>query len=79
MQCNLNKGTIFKNKTTGELWYSNGGGTASSNKLELKPLFYTLSNRNIITISTINKTYNICEVDELGNIYNEKSIEDLLG
>ena len=74
----VNKGTIFKNKTTGELWYSNGGGTASSNKLELKPLFYTLSNRNIITISTINKTYNICEVDELGNIYNEKSIEDLL-
>ena len=75
----VNKGTIFKDKTTGELWYSNGGGDGiPKNKLELKPLFYKLSKQEKIAVSTINKNYNICEVDELGNIYNEKSIEDLL-
>lgn len=79
----INRGAIFKDKENRDLWYSIGGG--SGGKLEIKSLKYKkLKNkitkkeeiRTKLTPSSLSKKYNICEVDELGNIYNEKSIED---
>lgn len=73
----INYGTVFVNKNTRELFYSNGGGSLDKNLIELKALSESNDlryGREQISLSTIMKNYNIVEVDELGNIYNEKEI-----
>lgn len=64
-----------------KLFYFNGGGHFKQNKLEIKSMFclneqYFKSDRQVIALSTIFKDYDFCELDELGNIYNVKKIED---
>lgn len=75
----ITTGTVFISKTDNKLFYSNGGGNFKKNQLEIKSLF--CSNQNYfkreqmqISLSTIIKLYDMCEVDELGNIYNRKEI-----
>lgn len=76
----LNVGSIFINKETNKLFYM-VGGSYNENKIEIKSLFADniLSGfpkgRIIMAISSIIETYDIVQVDELGNIYNRRKIE----
>lgn len=75
----VNNGTIFAKKNTNELFYSNGGGVASKNLLELKCLYaknnlVIFKERYQVSLSTIIKEYDIVEMDELGNIYSRREI-----
>ncbi len=74
-------GTIFVNKVTGKLYYSNGGGNFKEGRLEIKALFASNekagfnSDRAVVILNTIIREYDIAEVDELGNIYNRREIK----
>lgn len=62
-----------------KLFYFIGGGKANKNILEIKPQFcdvklYSKNERMQISLSTIIENYNLCEVDELGKIYNIRKI-----
>ncbi|WP_033160006.1 type II CRISPR RNA-guided endonuclease Cas9 [Mycoplasmoides alvi] len=53
-----------------------GGGDRSSDKLEIEPIFKLQKDDNMkkrlqqnVAISTITKTFKLCKVDSLGNIY----------
>lgn len=75
----INNGTMFKNKNTNELFYSNGGGSLDKNLIEIKCLsscneYIKFRPQMQISLSTIIENYNIIETDELGNIYKEYQI-----
>lgn len=75
----INNGTMFKDKNTNELFYSNGGGSFDQNKIEIKSLsscneYIKFRPQMQISLSTIIDKYNIIETDELGNIYKEYEI-----
>ncbi|MGL4647707.1 MAG: type II CRISPR RNA-guided endonuclease Cas9 [Mycoplasmoidaceae bacterium] len=70
----ITNGTIFIDRITHELYYSNGGGNFNQNLIEIKPLEFNPKKQIQIVINTIIKNYWIAEIDELGNIYNKKEI-----
>lgn len=81
------RGSVLYNQ--GDLYYI-VGGSQKQQRLELKPLSYKIdiaheylkyenlpkSKRYIISISTIANNFKICNVDELGNIYNLMTFEE---
>lgn len=75
----IKSGTILISKENNKLFYFNGGGQLFSNYAEIKSLFcindkiFPRKQMNV-SISTIIRDYDICEVDVLGNIYNRRSI-----
>ena len=75
----INNGTMFRDKNTNDLFYSNGGGSLDKNYIEIKSLsscneYIKFRPQMQISLSTIIEKYNIIETDELGNIYKEYKI-----
>lgn len=75
----INNGTVFISKNDNKLFYSNGGGNLNNNCLEIKSLFcdnqIRFNRKQMqISLSTIIADYDICDVDELGNVYNRRNI-----
>lgn len=83
----ITRGTIFIDKNTNIVFYSNGGGNIKSNQLDLKPISCSMkmfliknnsSNKSEVirpSLSTLTRDYYIADVDVLGNIYNKREIE----
>ena len=76
----INSGKALLNESN-QLFYFVGGGNFLQNMLEIKPVFCETSlffprERMQISTSTIANNYKLCEVDELGNIYNIKSFDE---
>lgn len=79
----INRGTVFVEKNTGNLYYSNGGGNFRKNIIELKSLACLnelLNKRNQwqVPISTVLSSFDLVQVDELGTLYNRQNIASML-
>ena len=72
----IQAGVSFINKNNDKIIYSNGGGQYSSNVIEVKNIFAKTEKRNSISVSSLAKEYDYCELDVLGNIYNRISFEN---
>lgn len=77
----INNGSIFIKKQSNQMYYSIGSTT--NNLIELKSLtckneLMESRSRCQFSLFKIINEFDICEVDELGRIYNRKSFNDLL-